>query len=90
MRPRSISLPSRSRAWMAMPGTALPLWMRPVSRRPRKGSLSISTFSIWNGLSLFSCTLGAGTWSTIRSNSGFRLSLGTFRSSVAQPERPEA
>jgi hypothetical protein len=31
-----------------------------------------------------------GTWLTIRSNRGARVSLGVFMSSVAQPARPEA
>ena len=39
---------------------ALPLSMRPVSRRPRNGSFSISTERIWNGLSLFLTTSGSG------------------------------
>ncbi len=90
MRPCSMVLPSRDRALMAMPGTALPEWMRPVSRRPRKGSLSIRTFRILNGSLTRAWASGAGTWSTIRSYSGCRLSFGWARSSVAQPERPEA
>ena len=90
MRPRSISLPSMPRAWIARPGVALPLSMRPVSRRPRKGSFSISTESIWKGSSLRCSALGGGTCSTMRSNRGARLSLGLARSMVAQPFLPLA
>ncbi len=52
IRPRSISLPSR-RQGVDRPcrASALPASTRPVSRRPRKGSLSISTARIWNGSS---------------------------------------
>ena len=89
-RPRSISWPSRDRAWIARPGTALPAVMRPVSRRPRNGSLSISTLSIWNGWSTFLTTAGSGTWRTIRSNRGASVSLGLAMSSVAQPFLPLA
>ena len=90
MRPRSISRPSRSRAWIGRPGVALPASTRPVSRRPRKGSLSISTPSIWKGSAPRAAALGSGTWRTIRSNSGARVSLGRLMSSVAQPFLPEA
>ncbi len=64
-RPRSISVPSRERAWIAWPGTNLPASTRPVSRRPRKGSLSISTASSWAGSSVRDSALGGGTCSTI-------------------------
>jgi GTP-binding protein len=61
MRPRSISLPSCDRALIGRPGTALPASMRPVSRRPRNGSASISTDSIWNGSSARATAWGGGT-----------------------------
>ncbi len=75
---------------MAMPGTALPAAIWPVRMRPRNGSDSISTDSIWNGSSLRDCAAGDGTCSTIRSNKGARVSDGVFMSIVAQPFLPEA
>ena len=90
MRPRSISCPSRDRALMARPGTALPESIRPVSRRPRKGSFSIRTERMRKGASVRWLAAGAGTWRTIRSNRGARSAFGLAMSRVAQPFLPEA
>jgi hypothetical protein len=53
-------------------------------------SAQVPNASSLNGSLMRAWASGAGTWSTIRSYSGCRLSFGWARSSVAQPERPEA
>ena len=69
---------------------AFPESIRPVRRRPRKGSFSIRTERIRKGASVRLLASGGGTWRTIRSNRGARLSFGLLMSRVAQPFLPEA
>ena len=89
-RPFSTMAPSRDSAWIAMPGVNLPASTRPVRIRPRNGSLSISTARNVAGSPARASALGAGTCSTILSNSGARVSDLLFMSSVAQPCLPLA
>ena len=84
----SITRPSGAMALTCIFVLAIPLWMRPVSTRPRYESYSSVVTSIAKGASRL--PRAGGTWLAIRSKSGVMSLRSSARSATAQPCLEEA